>query len=122
MKKYLKMIPVMVYPYAYLPALIMLFSTPYEDAKIDAVYDGIIIYAVLLHLLVLAISIFNSVVTAKGAYSTADAARINMVTKEAQIPAYAVHFILGCMGFLILPRINSWGSYVRPLPNILESI
>lgn len=102
MKKYLKMIPLIIYPYAYIIFLVLfnlaqiygedpIFYSPF----MDYVYTGIIL---LFNLYVIFIAIFNSVITSKGRYSAHEAAKMNLIIKALQIPAYVFHFILGVLG------------------------
>jgi hypothetical protein len=106
MSKYLKMIPVMLYPYAYLIPLLTLFLTPAEGDNMANVYVFVFIYAIALHIVVLGLSIFNAIVTARSTkYDCIIDAKINMITKCVQIPAYIFHFCLGCLGL----TMSIWG-------------
>src|SRR5574344_2519601 len=109
MSKYLKMIPVMLYPYAYIIPLLTLFLTPAENDNMAKVYVFVFLYAIVLHIAVLALVIYNAIITANGKkYTAADGAKINMITKCVQIPAYIFHFCLGCIGL----GMSIWGIAV----------
>lgn len=104
MKKYLKMIPIMFYPYAYIiPLFIMIVSN--DSNYFEQILFGIFVYGIVLHILVIFVAIYNSVVSACGKYSVVEAAKINMITKCVQIPAYIFHFCLGLLGLIM----SVWG-------------
>lgn len=77
--KYLKMIPIMLYPYAYIIPLIILILNADSDL-FENVLFGVLIYGLFLHVLVIAIGIYNSVKSAKGKYTLVDASKINLIT------------------------------------------
>lgn len=106
MKSYLRMLPVILYPYAYLIPLLVLFLTPAVDDNMAKVYLFVFGYGIAIHVLAFAASIYNAVITANGKkYDSRKAAQINVVTKCVQIPAYIFHFVLGCLGL----GMSVWG-------------
>lgn len=105
MKKYVKMLPVMLYPYAYIPFLVMAFLVAKEDRNMEYIIEGGFVYGIIVHVLALFFAIYNAVATAKGKYDIKTAAKINMMTKLVHIPAYVLHFSLGCVALLM----SIWG-------------
>ncbi len=127
MKKYLKLIPLTLYPYAYLIVIISAFiltSANMENEFTKAIGGGIatvltflgnlepslvvnapIALAVGYNLWVLISAILNAVACARGKYTSLEAAKMNMAVKGCQIPAYIFHFLLGAVGFVA----SIWG-------------
>ena len=98
--KYLKMIPVILYPYIYvfiLAGFLTFMSSLPEDYN-DAAMLGLLIVAVIYNLYSLVIVIVNAVQGARGKVTARQAARMNLIIKGIQIPAYIMHFILGFIG------------------------
>lgn len=94
-------LPIVLYPYGYMIAILMVFLT---DGKSDGLSAAILVGVFLiLHPLVWAMLITNfrtmSVVDSK------KLATLNMAVKLAHIPAYIVHFLLGVFGALA----SVWG-------------
>ena len=104
MKKYLKMIPVMFYPYAYVIPLIIRIAAD-DSNYLEEILLGILICGIVFNILVIIVAFYNSVVSACGKYSVVEAAKINMITKCVQIPAYIFHFWLGILGLIM----SIWG-------------
>lgn len=105
--KYMKMIPVILYPYIYvfiLAGFLMFMSSLPEDYN-DAAMFGLLIVAVIYNLYSLVIVIVNAVQGARGKVTARQAARMNLIIKGIQIPAYIMHFILGFMGL----ALSVWG-------------
>ena len=111
MKKYLLMLPIMLYPYLY---IIIAFCSGYlmdyiPDAIAKRIYIfdpfNAICYAVIVHGFVLMSLIFFLVWTIKGTYTASRLAKITMITKLVQIPAFIMHFVLGSLGLLA----SVWG-------------
>ena len=112
MKKYLKMLPVLLYPYLY---ILIAFLTPmlddYEITKGLArrlyVFDPLnaIVIATVVHLIVLLCQLSFILNVAKGKYSAKDAAKMTMIIKLVHIPAFIMHFLYGALGFLA----SVWG-------------
>lgn len=112
MKKYLKTIPLIIYPYAYLIFLLVMWmmnSCMQNDEmfgesnkSIWYITLGIII---LYNLYVIFIAVYNAVVASKNGASAYQLAKMNLIVKGCQIPAYIFHFILGLLGFVM----SVWG-------------
>ena len=108
MKKYLKFLPVMLYPYAYIIWLIIFSGA--TKVMVDANVNSNIGYEItfLLALLYMGYTIVLVVMeSVRFARNTeiCGAAKINMIVKLVQIPAYIGHFIIGCIGVLM----SVWG-------------
>lgn len=102
--KYLKLLPLIIYPYAYLIYLIAALLTPFETVQtllIEGLLPAIIVYT----LLTLVISIRNIVHAVKGQYTAAETSRMNMLVKGLHIPAYIFHFVMGVLGLCM----SVWG-------------
>lgn len=105
--KYLKMIPVIVYPYIYvlILAVFLLFLGILPEDYTDMAPIGLLIVAVIYNLYSFVIVIVNAVQAAKGKMTAKQAARMNLIIKGIQIPAYIMHFILGFIGL----AMSVWG-------------
>lgn len=107
MFKYLKMIPLIFYPYAYM--IIIIWAYIDKDIMDYDNYSMIVmIYAIVIHILSLSSMIFNLVQSCRGKYSTVEVSRINLITKCAQIPAYLINFFFGLLGLLM----GVWGIII----------
>lgn len=98
--KYLKMIPVILFPYAYI--LVIAFS-PVMSSELSLFLWPILI--LLYFLLVIFMTIYNAVVTATPKYKMVSVARINLLVKCLQIPAYLFHAFL----LVLSPVLSVWG-------------
>ncbi len=105
--KYLKMIPVIIYPYIYvlILAVFLLFVGVLPEDTTDISLLVLLIIAVIYNLYSFVIVIVNAVQTAKGKLTAGQAARMNLIIKGIQIPAYIMHFILGFIGL----AMSVWG-------------
>lgn len=105
--KYLKMIPVIIYPYIYVVilAVFLMFMNVLPSDYNDAATLGLFIVAVIYNLYSFVIVIVNAVQGAKGKMTARQAARMNLIIKGIQIPAYIMHFILGFIGL----AMSVWG-------------
>ena len=105
--KYLKMIPVIIYPYIYVVilAVFLIFLSVLPSDFNDAASLGLLIVAVIYNLYSFIIVIVNAVQCAKGKMTAKQSARMNLIIKGVQIPAYIMHFILGFMGL----AMSVWG-------------
>ena len=104
--KYLKMIPVIIYPYIYvlILAVFFLFVGVLPEDTTDISLLVLLIIAVIYNLYSFVIVIVNAVQTARGKLTAGQAARMNLIIKGIQIPAYIMHFILGSIGCSIRMR------------------
>ena len=105
--KYLKMIPVIVYPYIYVVilAVFLMFLNVLPSDYNDAASLVLLIIAVIYNLYSFVIVIVNAVQCAKGKMTARQSARMNLIIKGIQIPAYIMHFILGFIGL----AMSVWG-------------
>lgn len=101
-KDYLKMLPLILYPYMYLVflAAVSLFADDSETA-----FNICAVLAAAYNILTIAEAIVYSVSTAKGKRRAYQAAKINLAVKALQIPAYTFHFLLGLAGSFM----SVWG-------------
>ena len=105
--KYLKMIPVILYPYIYI--FILAVFRGFMDA-LPSDYNtfavvGLLLVAVIYNLYCFVIVIVNAVQGARGKMTAREAARMNLIIKAVQIPAYILHFIMGLIGM----ALSVWG-------------
>lgn len=108
MKKYFLMIPLMLFPYAYLIFFAYYSMTPYFVRDLlDAQSTGNLLIVIIgLYLIyILFITFYNTIASARGKYTAYQSAKINLIVKGVQIPAYIFHFILGMMGTVM----SVWG-------------
>lgn len=106
MKKYIKMLPVILYPYMYVIFLIGLFLTSKISEDIaEKGIDNLNVIALIYNVYCFVIVIINAVCMVKGSMTTTEVARMNLIIKCVQIPAYITHFILGLVGFFL----GIWG-------------
>lgn len=104
MKKYLKMLPVILYPYAYLIYFLVYFFV--SDALPESVRSQVIVaLTVACHVVAFADAIYGAVNVARNKCTAHEAARMNLTIKAWQIPAYIFHFILGFLGLMM----SVWG-------------
>ena len=105
MRKYIKMLPVMLYPYAYIFILMgfiayMNTHLGQEEAGIQGLYVIVVVYNVYS----LVIVVINAVLTARNS-NALQSATMNLVIKGIQIPAYLFHFGMGMFGSVL----SIWG-------------
>ncbi len=105
MKKYIKLIPLIVYPYAYFVYIVLLAMVGWLDetgsVPRNISFDILTILSIIYNIYVLVISIYNTVMTARGKYSAYEASKMNLIVKACQVPAYIFHFIMGICGALL---------------------
>lgn len=105
MKKYIKMLPVMLYPYAYI--FILMGFIAYMNAhpgQEEAGIQGLYVIAVVYNVYSLVIVVVNAVLTARNSDALQGAA-MNLIIKGVQIPAYLLHFGIGMFGSVL----SIWG-------------
>lgn len=108
MKKYIKMLPLIVYPYAYIIWFLLIYFG--MNLLEGIVSSEIIIYIALGILIIYQIvtlinAIYGAVSIAKNDCTAYEAAKINIIVKAFHIPAYIMHFLLGILGFML----SVWG-------------
>lgn len=107
MKKYVKMIPIMIYPYAYLVYFIFfliigVFSSLDDN---EVLLEIFFIIPLIYNVISLVIVFINMIQGIRGKYTLKESAIINSLTKCVQIPGYIFHFIMGLIGLLM----SIWG-------------
>lgn len=124
MKKYIKLIPIVLYPYAYLIALAVIFASANSEGIMgqiagayndpEAIADGIspklfyyasIAIVILYNVMTVVFAVQNAVYGAKGKYTAHQTAKMNLIVKCCQIPAYIFHFLIGAAGLVM----SIWG-------------
>lgn len=121
--KYLKMLPVIVYPYLYMVAILVVFivgviednSTQSYDYTMLAMVISIIMSFVITGLCFI-ISTFNSIRSGNNAYGLLFPVKINFLIKLIQIPAYIINFIFGIIGILM----SIWGIGIVALMLVVD--
>lgn len=105
--KYLKMIPVILYPYMYMVILGVygVFTDALPDDYSNIALLGLFVVAVVYNVYSFVIVIVNAVQGARGKMTAREAARMNLIIKGVQIPAYILHFIMGLIGL----ALSVWG-------------
>lgn len=104
MKKYVKIIPLILYPYVWLIWLFALLMAANAIGGSRAawimggLFGGV---AVAYHGYVFFLLIYNFVSVSKGWYDARDAAKRNAVVKCCQIPAYIFYLLLELAGFVL---------------------
>lgn len=102
MKKYLKTLPLLLYPYAYLIFLICVYSIQTfvkegQTIDVEIIINLGIVAIVLYNLWVLILSLWSAIGGLKH-YTPTEAAKMNLAVKGWQIPAYLFHFLIGAFG------------------------
>lgn len=108
MKKYIKLLPLIIYPYAYLIWLLLQFKAADAFGEFVGSKEYVILFEamfIIFNVYVLFIVVYNIVVTIKGKYTAYEAAKMNLTVKAWQIPAYIFHFFMGAVGVLM----SVWG-------------
>lgn len=91
---YIRLLPLMLFPYAYLILLLMFYKMPDSFLSSEALPITVIVYLAL----TLISTVFGAFYAAISKLSPRKAATLNLVVKAVQIPAYIFHFILGMLG------------------------
>jgi len=96
--KYIKLIPLMIFPYAYLIWMFLL-----DDLLPDYIWENMPgIYIIL----TFALTVVSTVLTAISKKTTAKSAALqNLIVKAVQIPAYIFHFLMAVLS----PVASVWG-------------
>lgn len=112
MKKYMKLLPVILYPYAYI-LWIVVYMLGYNLAEnlddsgsmSETFLVVLLAIAALYQILALVMAIYGAVWTAKNDLTARETAKMNMTVKCVQIPAYIFHFIVGVFSL----ALSVWG-------------
>lgn len=108
MKKHIKMLPVMIYPYIYVVCLIFVFSLGgVIGADLVNEYGFLIlcVMAVVINLYSVVIVMAYLIQAIRGKLNSKELITLTMVVKLVQIPAYVVHFVIGLIGMVL----SVWG-------------
>ena len=121
MKKYVLMIPLILFPYAYLILFFLISMTSgivdqWMDSQTSTNIWSVIVILYLLYILI--ITFYNLIVTVKGKYTAYEAAEINFLVKSLQVPAYIFHFAIGMMGTIL----SVWGIGIILLAVVVDLI
>ena len=107
--KYLKMIPVIIYPYIYvlILAIFLLFAGILPEDYTDVALIGLLIVAVIYNLYSFIIVIVNAVQAAKGKMTARQAARMNLMCADSRL-YHALYSRLyrtchECLGYRLSP-------------------
>ncbi len=113
-KKYIKLTPLILYPYAYLAVILLFISTGLLISIIN-IQPSSIVYNLGFYLVIgiviiynvytVFIAIHNAKESTKESSSAYDVAKTNFIVKSAQIPAYIFHFIIGMLSMVM----SVWG-------------
>lgn len=95
MKKYIKVMPMILFPYLFVLLTIFLNEVHLE-------ISGRILLYTLLFMYVASVIIYN-VNAIRGKYSATEAAWINLWVRVGLIPIYVLVFVFACMGLLLGP-------------------
>lgn len=110
MKKYLRLLPVMIFPYAYLIFIGISLAVVSE-------LHALIMYAGGAFIVLSPISaVYSAVMTAKGDITSDRAAAVNLTVKGVQIPAYIFHFLIGAAGTVM----SVWGIGLIMLAVVID--
>ena len=99
------MLPLIIYPYAYLPWFFVTGGIGSMASDSDFVVGIALVLAGLYQIVVLVNAVWGTVSVARKPYTAKEAAKLNLVVKAWQIPAYVFHFLLGLVGCLM----SVWG-------------
>lgn len=108
MKKYLKMLPIMIYPYIYIICLVLYVFACSQFSGVDVQAYGslaLLAAAVICNLYCLFMIIANIVQACRGKYTARELTKMTMIFKLVQIPAFLFHFLMGAAGLLM----SVWG-------------
>lgn len=106
MKKYIRLLPLILYPYAYLIYFILLFTIDDISRKIaNLLTSGLVVLIIGYTILTLITAISSTVLAVKGKYSAYETAKMNLAVKAWHIPAYILHFVMFCVGMIA----SIWG-------------
>lgn len=99
---YVRLIPLMLFPYAYLIYLALCVNlTDYLMFKEDLYVVTVIVYLAL----TLFCTIFGAIYAGASKLSPKKVAKLNLIVKLVQIPAYIFHFLMGLAGSVM----SVWG-------------
>lgn len=101
MKKYLKILPLVLHPYLNYIWVVSWFLLMNIDIDSDIVTTAMLVLffgsLAIFYIYITAISMASIVKAAKGTQSACDSAKMNLLIKGCQIPAYVINFLVGML-------------------------
>ncbi|RKM58160.1 hypothetical protein D6853_01080 [Butyrivibrio sp. X503] len=104
MKNNKKLIIILLYPYLYMIGIAIVLALSALDISFDAV-SFMLVLAFIVNVAVIAVTVINLIQAFAGKHRSVDLAGANMIIKLAHIPAYVIHFLLGCIAIFM----SVWG-------------
>ena len=104
MKNNKKLILVMLYPYLYMVGIAMSFLLSSLDIGFEPM-SFMLVLGLIVNVCVIAVIVINLIQALAGQHRSADLAKANMIIKLVHIPAYVLHFLLGCIAIFM----SVWG-------------
>lgn len=108
MKKYILLLPVMIYPYAYLIYIFTVLVTGVSLALLGINATSILLnryVIVIYHILCVLVSIYSSINIAIKSKNCKQASLLNLVLKGVQIPGYLINLVFAFIGLCM----GLWG-------------
>lgn len=108
MKKYLILIPVILYPYAYMIWLFLGILGIIGESITGIGFNYLLDFetsVTFYHILVVVIAVYSAITMAINTTNSKQASFLNALVKCVQIPAYTINFVLGVIGFFM----GIWG-------------
>ncbi|MBQ3514765.1 MAG: hypothetical protein IJA32_13395 [Lachnospiraceae bacterium] len=121
MKKYLKMLPLIIYPYAYIIwflGFVEIGSLLEETVSEETLSNTQSAVAIVYQIVVLVNVIWGTIAVAVNGYTAREAAKLNLAVKGFQIPAYIFYFIVGLVGCVM----SIWGIGLIILSLVVNGI
>ncbi len=100
MKKIMKLLPLILYPYAYL--LLFVFAMIDLPDELMILSDLWPILVLIYHIYVIVFVVYNVVSNVRKETNAYELAKTNLLIKGLQIPAYIINFLLGMSGMAFL--------------------
>ncbi len=104
MKNNKKLILVMLYPYLYMVGIAISFLLSSLDIGFEPM-SFMLVLGLIVNVCVIAVIVINLIQALAGQHRSADLAKANMIIKLVHIPAYVLHFLLGCIAIFM----SVWG-------------
>lgn len=98
MKKALKYLPIVLYPYLYVPIIICYFTFLSEKDTESKLLLAIIIAC---NVICFLSSLIGTIQVIRGKIDSRQAIKANLIIKLGHIPAYIIHFLIGLLGFFM---------------------
>ena len=98
MKNGLKYLPIVLYPYLYVPIIICYFTFLSEKDTNSNLLLAIIIAC---NVICFLSSLIGTIKVIRGKIDSRKAIKANLIIKLGHIPAYIIHFLIGLLGFFM---------------------